>query len=243
MVADILRPEDYRQWRAAPLGTTTEALEQALVLRLAGPLAGLRVLDVGCGDGAYAMAAARRGGQVVGEDAAPAMITAARARANEAGLGAEFQQADVTALPFEGNRFDLVFAVTVLCFVPDASAALREMTRVLTPGGRLVLGELGRWNAWAAWRRLRAWRGSRLWRNARFRTAGELRALARTAGLEIEQVRGAVFYPPLAWAANLAARLDPWLGRLTTLGAAFIAVAAVKPPIGANTDYSGGGTP
>jgi hypothetical protein len=54
MVADTVRPADCRQWRATPLGAVTEAIEQTLVLRLAGPLAGLRVLDVGCDDGAAA---------------------------------------------------------------------------------------------------------------------------------------------------------------------------------------------
>jgi SAM-dependent methyltransferase len=243
MSEDAVRPEDFRRWRAGPLGAITEALEQALVLRLAGPLAGLRVLDVGCGDGAYSLAAARRGAQVVGVDASRPMLTAARVRANEALLRVEFEHADAAALPFEEGRFDVALAVTVLCFVPDPAAALREMSRVLAPGGRLVLGELGRWNAWAAWRRLRAWHGSQLWRKATFRTAVELRALVRDAGLEAGQVRGAAFYPPLAGAASVLAPFDSWLGTLTTFGAAFIAVAAVKPPAGSYTDIDGGGTP
>jgi len=243
MAENLVRPEDYRHWRDSPLGATTEALEQALVFRLAGPLAGRRVLDVGCGDGAWALAAARQGAHVVGVDASPAMLAAARARAHEAGLDARFQQADAAALPFGDGSFDVVLAITVLCFVPGAGAALREMARVLAPGGRLVLGELGRWNAWAALRRARGWRGSALWRGARFRTAGELRRLVCDAGLEVEQVRGAVFYPPLAGAARLLAPLDPRLGALTTLGAAFIAVAAVKAPSGSDTNNDGGGTP
>ena len=243
MMTATVQPEDYRRWRASPLGAVTEALEQAQVFRLAGPLQGKRVLDVGCGDGAYALAAARQGAHVVGVDASLPMIEAARARAHEAALNVEFKQADAAALPFEDGRFDVVLAVTVLCFVPDTAAALQEMARVLAPGGRLVLGELGRWNAWAALRRLLAWRGSVLWRGARFRTARELRALVRGAGLAVEQVRGAVFYPPLAGAARLMAPVDSWLGALTTLGAAFIAVAAVKPPSGSATDIDRGGTP
>ena len=245
MAENLVGPEDYQHWRASPLGAVTEALEQALVLRLAGPLAGRRVLDVGCGDGAYALTAARQGAQVVGVDASLPMIGAARARARDAALDVQFEPADAAALPFEHDRFDVVLAVTVLCFVPDAAAALREMSRVLAPGGRLVLGELGRWNAWAAWRRLRAWRGSELWRTASFRTVGELRALACDAGLKVEQVCGAIFYPPLAGAARLMALLDPWLGARTTLGAAFIAVAAARPPSGSGTgsDINEGGTP
>lgn len=243
MATETIHPEDYVQWRASALGAITESLEQALVFRLAGPLAGRHVLDVGCGDGAHVIAAARQGARAVGADRSPAMIGAARQRAAEAGLPAEFRVADASALPFADGRFDVVLAVTVLCFVRDAPGALREMARVLAPGGRLVLGELGRWSAWAARRRYRARRGSPLWRGARFRTAGELHALAQDAGLEVQGVRGAVFYPPHAGAARLMAPLDPRLGALTTLGAAFIAVAAVKPPAGPTPIRSGKKTP
>lgn len=50
---------------------------------------------------------------------------------------------DLNVLPFADLSFDLVTAITVLCFVPDARRAAAEMVRVLRPGGRLVLGELG----------------------------------------------------------------------------------------------------
>jgi SAM-dependent methyltransferase len=102
------------------------------------------------------------------------------------------------------------------------------MARVLRPGGRLVIGELGKWSTWAAARRIRAWLGSRLWRSARFRTARELRALAAEAGLATEALRGAVYYPRSALAARLLAPCDRALGRLTTFGAAFLALSAIK---------------
>jgi SAM-dependent methyltransferase len=103
------------------------------------------------------------------------------------------------------------------------------MARVLRPGGRFVIGELNRWSSWAAQRRLRAWLGSAVWRRGRFRTAGELRALAQGAGLEVEAVQGAVYYPRLTRAARLMAPYDACFAHYTTLGAAFIAMAAVKP--------------
>lgn len=228
--ANGLDPDSYREWRSTPLGAITEAAEQALVFRLAGPLTGLRVLDAGCGDGAYAMAAAKQGARVSAVDTSPRMIEAARQRAAEAGLHIEFQVADAAALPLQNGSFDAVFAVTVLCFVPDARAAIREMSRVLAPGGRLVLGELGRWSLWAALRRIRAWLGSRIWRSATFRTAQQLQALVSEAGLIPERVGGAIFYPPFGIAARLIAPIEPWLSAWTTVGAAFVAVAAIKPP-------------
>lgn len=102
--------------------------------------------------------------------------------------------------------------------------AVRELARVLR---RLVLGELGRWSLWAAIRRLRGWLGSTTWKVARFRTAADLRALAEESGLSVTAVRGAVFYPPVGIFARVLAPLDPWLGRLTTFGAAFIVLRAV----------------
>jgi SAM-dependent methyltransferase len=134
----------------------------------------------------------------------------------------------VERLPFPDASFDIVASVTVLCFVEDAAGAVREMARVLRPGGHLVLGELGRWNSWAALRRVRGWLGSATWKAARFRSARELGALARQAGLSVTATRGAIFYPPIGLLARLLAPPDPRLGRITTLGAAFIALGAVK---------------
>jgi SAM-dependent methyltransferase len=55
--------------------------------------------------------------------------------------------------------------------VADRVGAVHEAARVLRPGGRLVIGDLGRWSAWAAARRVKAWLGSELWQSAHFSTA------------------------------------------------------------------------
>lgn len=221
-------PKVYESWRATSLGAVTEALERRLVLDLMGDLAGAHVLDAGCGDGVLICAVASRGAVATGVDPDPAMLAAARARASKDGIKAAFLDGRVERLPFPDASFDVVAAITVLCFVSDAAGALREMARVLRPGGRLVLGELGRWSLWAAIRRLRGWLGAATWKAARFRTAGELRVLAEEAGLSVTAIRGAVFYPPVGILARVLAPLDAWLGRLTTVGAAFIAMSAVS---------------
>jgi ubiquinone/menaquinone biosynthesis C-methylase UbiE len=207
----------------------TEALEQRLILGLMGGLAGRRVLDAGCGDGVLVCAAVSQGADAIGIDSDPAMLAAARSRAAKAGLRATFLEGEIAHLPFPNASFDVVVAVTVLCFVDDAAGAVREMARVLRPGGRLVIGELGRWSLWAAIRRIRGWLGSRTWRVARFRTAGELSALAEQAGLFVTDIRGAVYYPPLGTLARALGPADPWLGRLTSFGAAFVALGATAP--------------
>lgn len=221
-------PEAYESWRKTSLGALTEAIEQRLILELMGDLKDARVLDVGCGDGVLTCVAASRGARVVGVDPDSSMLGAARARADRAGVKADFLDGHIERLRFADASFDAVVAVTVLCFVSDASAALREMARVLRPGGRVVLGELGRWSLWAAIRRLRGWLGAATWRAARFRSAAELRACAEAAGLCVTAIRGAAFYPPVGLCARILAPIDPWLGRRTTFGAAFIALRATK---------------
>jgi SAM-dependent methyltransferase len=162
-------------------------------------------------------------------DAALPMTQAARQRAAREGAEIALAVATAEAMPYASERFDCAVAVTMLCFAADAEEAVHEMARVLRPGGRLVIGELGRWSLWAGSRRLRGWLGHPVWRRARFRTADELRDLVIRAGLRVEDLRGAIFYPPCGAAARLSSGIDRPLGRLTTVGAAFLALLAVKP--------------
>ena len=221
--------ESYARWRSSRLGRITDALEQQLLLELLGPVADKTLLDVGCGDGALASELARRGAIVTGLDADPAMIAAARRRTAIEIPRPRFVAGQAERLPFDDAAFDCILAVTVLCFVRDAARAVAEMARVLTPGGRLVIGELGRWSSWAAHRRIRGWLGNPIWRAARFRTAKELRRVVNTAGLDVVEFRGAVHYPPYGVAARLLAPVDLRLGQKTTFGSAFIALSATKP--------------
>lgn len=223
-------PPAYAAWRESALGRMTDALEQNLVLDLVGPPDGLRILDVGCGDGILAIELAKNGARATGVDSSERMIAAARRGAERQGSSASFRLAKAEALPFEDDTFDVVLAVTVLCFVEDTVIAMTEMTRVLRPGGKLVLGELGRHSSWAAVRRIKGWLGSPVWRSARFRAPSELTRLATQAGLVEVSITGAIFYPPFGMAARLFAPIDRRIGAWTTLGAAFLVLVAIKPP-------------
>lgn len=140
---------------ASTPGDIGEQYEQGMVPSVFAPWATLliervrpqpseRVLDVACGTGAVTRLAAQRvgpGGTVVGTDISPAMLAAAR-RASE-GMSIEWREADATALPFADGSFDLVLCQQGLQFFPDRLAGLREMRRVLVPGGRLGLAVFG----------------------------------------------------------------------------------------------------
>ena len=222
-------PGAYAKWRATTLGTVTEALEQRRILGLVGSVEGKRVLDLGCGDGLLTATLATHGARVVGIDIDRAALHAALARLDTTRAGSgRFVEGRIESLPFPADAFDVVTAVTVLCLVSDRATAAQEAARVLRPGGRLIIGDLGRWSAWAARRRIKGWLGSRLWRSAHFWTAAELSRLIEQAGFRVEAIRGSVYYPPIGILARALAPLDRWLGSGTTIGAAFIAVAATK---------------
>lgn len=225
----VIASEAYARWRATTLGRITERVESGLVLSLAGPLANRRVLDVGTGDGTYAIEAAERGALATGLDSQSELLNAARARAARRGLSIEFREGRAESLPFDDARFDVVLAVTVLCFVAKPEAVVREMARVLASGGRLVLGELGRRSVWAAERRVRGWLGAKTWQRAHFWSPRELVGLVNGAGLHAGGVRGSVFFPPSGIAARAVAPPEPILSHFHLPGAAFLALAADKP--------------
>jgi SAM-dependent methyltransferase len=103
----------------------------ASILSQLAPRAGERVLDLGCGDGVLTQQIAASGATVVGVDASPDMVAAARA------LGLDARLVDARALPFE-CEFDAVFSNAALHWIPEADAVLAGVARALRPNGRFV---------------------------------------------------------------------------------------------------------
>jgi SAM-dependent methyltransferase len=99
--------------------------------------AGERVLDVACGSGNAALAAARRCCRVVGVDDLPALLERARRRAEAEGLEATFLDGDPAALPFPDGAFDVVLSAAADLLAPDPPCAAGELLRVCRPGGRI----------------------------------------------------------------------------------------------------------
>jgi SAM-dependent methyltransferase len=97
--------------------------------------AGLRCIDVGCGNGAFTELLVERCApvEVQGIDPSPAQLAFARSR--PAARIAEFQQGDAMALPFPASRFDAAMMALVIFFVPEPAKGVAEMARVVRPGG------------------------------------------------------------------------------------------------------------
>lgn len=142
---------DRAQWQVA--GSAPEVYEHELVPAVFGPWArrvvglanlqpGDRVLDLACGTGVVARTAAEEvgeGGAVLAADLNPGMIAVAHSLPAPRGATIEWRQADAGALPFADRAFDAVVCQLGLQFFADRSTAMREMYRVLRPGGRVVV--------------------------------------------------------------------------------------------------------
>ncbi len=114
---------------------------EALVRSL-GITKGLKVLDLGCGDGTTAIPEAKLGADVLGVDISRPLVEAGNRRAKEMGLAnCRFQEGDACALnDLKDKSFDLVVSIFGAMFAPKPADVAREMVRVTKPGGRIVMG-------------------------------------------------------------------------------------------------------
>lgn len=101
--------------------------------------AGWRVLDVACGSGNAAIAAARCGCDVVGIDYVPALLARGRRRVEAEGVAVDLHEGDAEAIPFPDGSFDAVLSTFGSMFAPNHRQAAAELTRVCRPGGRIGL--------------------------------------------------------------------------------------------------------
>jgi 2-polyprenyl-3-methyl-5-hydroxy-6-metoxy-1,4-benzoquinol methylase len=144
------RLRDVYERRAAleypePVGLPDPAVDrkfERLVAILASRLPCERFLDAGCGDGRYLAGLAslpERPRVVVGSDIAERILATARTATEAAGIEAELVRANLEALPFEDASFDLVLCTQVVEHLLDPSAGVRELARVVRPGGSVIL--------------------------------------------------------------------------------------------------------
>jgi SAM-dependent methyltransferase len=123
------------------IAATMRESGEALVQRI-GVSEGMRVLDLGCGDGTTAIPSAKTGASVLGVDIARNLVEAGNKRAAEQGLtNLKFQEGDATNLAtLPDSTFDLVMSIFGAMFAPKPFDVAKEMVRVTKPGGRIVMG-------------------------------------------------------------------------------------------------------
>jgi len=125
---DGIRVADYFEACTAP--------ENRFILRQMGDIQGKRLLDLGCGAGENSVYFAKKGAHCVATDYSPGMVEVALQLADRYGVKIEGRTANAMALEFPDNTFDLVYASNLLHHIPDPERALKEMHRVLKPGGK-----------------------------------------------------------------------------------------------------------
>jgi 2-polyprenyl-6-hydroxyphenyl methylase/3-demethylubiquinone-9 3-methyltransferase len=164
------------------------------------PLAGLRILDIGCGGGLVSEPLARLGATVVGVDAAAENIAAAKAHAEAGGLSIDYRHATAEELAEAGERFDLVVALEIVEHVADVDAFLAACATMVKPGGGLAMATLSRtpkafMMAIVGAEYLLRWlpRGTHDWR--RFLRPSELAGRLRRLGFTVNRLAGMVYNP------------------------------------------------
>lgn len=121
----------------APLAAFTTP-GAAMLVDFAGVKKGDAVLDLACGTGVVAVTAARCGARVKGLDLSPVLLADARKNAAILGADIEFTEGDAEALPYKDGEFDTVLSQFGHMFAPQPDVVVREMLRVLKPGGRIA---------------------------------------------------------------------------------------------------------
>jgi SAM-dependent methyltransferase len=125
--------DDFSGWYERERHHGYHAMLDDLELDILRPMAaGAEVLEVGCGTGLIMRGLADTARRLAGVDISPGMLAEARRR------GFDVVEGDAQRLPFADETFDLAYSFKVLAHVPDIRLAMREMARVLRPGGRLV---------------------------------------------------------------------------------------------------------
>jgi ubiquinone/menaquinone biosynthesis C-methylase UbiE len=169
---------------------------------------GRRLLDLGCGTGHYLARYFDKGFAVVGIDGSAAMLRQARVTAGEAPL----ERGAVDALPFRDATFDVVMAIEVLRYLPDATACVREAARVLKPRGLFIATACPRLNLNGYWPINRLAARLPLPGMVRLRqyftTSWALRRTLVEAGFASPELHG-VYFGPLNWLERLAGRVLP----------------------------------
>ncbi len=192
--------EKYDTWFKTPLGKYVADTEKRLILDLAEPRTGEKMLDVGIGTGFFALEFLKRGAEITGIDVSLNMLEIARRKGFE-----NVSPGDAVDLSFPDETFDLVVSITALEFIKEPRRAVSEMFRVCKKGGRIIVGTLGADSSWASKRRQEMKQNpASVFHDAHFYTLTDLRSICAGTGNNLT-LAGAVFAPPYDNALSLFA--------------------------------------
>jgi SAM-dependent methyltransferase len=150
----LARPDVHKQWEGHYRTQENEGFYEAAfdyIARVLAPPAGATFLDAGCGSCAHTLRLARRGFNVRAIDFSESALEMARPKVRDSGMEERvtLQRESLLGLSFPDESFDYVLCWGVLMHIPEVGRAVRELSRVVRPGGALVVSE-GNTNSWEA---------------------------------------------------------------------------------------------
>ena len=223
MVFDVNTAGKYDEWYQRPKGEYADAMEKDLFLKLARPLEGQTLLDVGCGTGHNLEFFRQIGLQATGIDASESMLEIA---SKKFGVDIKLSLGRAESLSFKDRSFDIVTIITVLEFSPDPAAALREASRVARD--EVYLGVLNKASLLGITRRVKGKLRKSIYNEAKFFTIWEIERMVRRELSGYPYTWQTALVLPLKWHRRCH-RLDQLLSfRRNPLGA-FLGICIRRP--------------
>ncbi len=213
----------YDSWYQTKTGSYVDRTEKELVFSLLKSKTGLS-LDLGCGTGNYSLELYKKGFGVIGLDLSKEMLKVARKKIPEI----LFIKGDAYFLPFKNEVFDLILSITMFEFIKEPEKVMREIYRVLKPGGEILIGTMNGKSLWFLFKRIKSLFVETAYRYARFYTPKELENLCKIVGFKNIETRGIIFLPSFFSFIRLAEILDRKLNKAFKNFGAFIVVRAEK---------------
>jgi len=216
--------DKYDKWYQTKVGNYVDTTEKDLIFSLLKSKNGL-ALDLGCGTGNYTLELFKRGFEVIGVDISKEMLKIAKKKFPKS----FFIRADAYKLPFKKETFDLVLSITMFEFIKKPEEVLKEIYKILKPGGELIIGTMNDRSLWFFFKKFKSLFVETAYRYANFYTPSELKKICLSCGFREIEVRGIIYLPSFFPFLNFAKKLDKKLANtfLKNIGA-FVVVRCKK---------------
>jgi SAM-dependent methyltransferase len=194
--------ESIDNWYEKPLGRLylTRGIEKLKELLDGQKVKDEYALDAGCGAGHYTLHLTEIGYGAIGVDKSEILISKAFEKSKGHAKKIDFIVADISSLPFPSDFFKLIICCNVIEFVSVPEETLRELKRVLAPQGILILGVCNKNSIWGLLQRLgKSFRWNDPFFKGRFFSRDELINLASKIGFDLDQIKGAIYFPPVPY--------------------------------------------